>query len=50
MAAAPKKPGAERGAIRQQVLMQKQQEALTAYIAGLRQKAKIKIDERYASL
>lgn len=51
MAAAPKKKqSGDRDAVRQQVLVQKQQEALSAYIAGLRQKAKIKIDERYASL
>ncbi len=50
LAPAPKKKQADRETVRQQLLRAKQQEALSAFIAGLRQKAKIKIDERLASL
>ncbi len=48
--AAQKKGKADRDALGRQLLMQKKQEALSAFVAGLRQKAKITINERYASL
>jgi peptidyl-prolyl cis-trans isomerase D len=50
MAAAPKKKQNDKEVVRQQLLMKKRQEALTAFVAGLRQKAKIKIGEKFASL
>ncbi len=40
----------EKDALRQQLLARKRQDALSAYVAGLKQQAKIKIDERYATL
>ena len=40
----------EKDALRQQLLTRKRQDALSAYVAGLKQQAKIKIDERYATL
>jgi peptidyl-prolyl cis-trans isomerase D len=50
MAVAPKKKPADKEALRQQILMKKRQQALTAYITSLQQKAKITIGEKFASL
>lgn len=45
-----KKTPKEKDALRQQQLVQKRQNALNAFVAGLKQQAKIKIEERYAAL
>lgn len=49
-AARKKGKAGQEEALRQQLLMKKRQEALSAYVAGLRQKAKITIGERFASM
>lgn len=40
----------ERDALRERLISKKRQDALSAFVASLRQKAKIKIEERYAKL